>query len=86
MIDTDGTDISGRFFLDHCYVLDLVQGPEDKILQQHGRLLHVKRMVQEFHSCGIRYLEDASIFYAKNPKKMKVIDIAVTNLEGASII
>lgn len=86
VIDTDGTDISGRFFLDLCYALDLVQGSEDKILQQYGRLPHVKDMVQKFHSRGIRYLEDASIFHATDPEKMKIIDIAVTNRDGASII
>jgi hypothetical protein len=86
VVDTDGTDISDRFFLDHCYALNEVEGPEKKILQQYGRLEHVKRMVREFHVRGIRYLEDASIFFAEEPDKMKVIDIATTNLDGTSII
>jgi len=38
VIDTDGKNISDQFFLDNCYSLDLIQGPEDKILQQYGRL------------------------------------------------
>jgi hypothetical protein len=82
VIDTDGTDISGRFFLDHCYCLDLIQGPETKIGAVMGGIAHIERMVKEFHERGVMYLEDASVFFAADEAKTKVIDIATTNLDG----
>ncbi|MBY0514729.1 MAG: hypothetical protein K2P78_12545 [Gemmataceae bacterium] len=83
--DEAGTNISDQFFLDRCYCLDRIEGPEHKMLQQM-RYPHVKRMVQEFHACGIRHLEDACIFFPEDPDKMKVIDIAMRNLAGDSTI
>ncbi len=83
--DEAGTNISDQFFLDRCYCLDLIQGPEHKLLQQM-RYEHVERMVKEFHARGIRYLEDACIFFPEEPGRMKVIDIATQNLAGDSMI
>jgi hypothetical protein len=42
-------------------------------------------MVKEFSARGIRYLEDACIFFPEDPDKMKVFDIAMRNLAGDSM-
>jgi hypothetical protein len=70
-----GEDISDRYLLDCCYVIDFVDGEAAKLTQnlanQHPHLLAV---TQAFAENGVNHWQDGAVFHPSDPARTKIID------------
>ena len=79
VLAVDGSDISDRYLLDCCYVIDFVEGPAPakftrEIAAQHA---HLQTLTATFEAHGINHWHDGAVFHAANPANTKVADFAL---------
>ena len=79
-IDLSDGDISDRYLLDCCYVLDLVDGePVDlthNLVAQHD---HLHDVIAAFEANGINHWADGSVFHPDVPARTRIIDFATAD-------
>jgi hypothetical protein len=77
VLDAAGADISDRYLLDCCYVVDFVNGAVGDLTQnlvdQHP---HLQAVTQAFGANGINHWNDGAVFHPANPAQTKIIDFA----------
>ena len=77
VLDAAGADISDRYLLDCCYVVDFVNGEvvdlTPNLVAQHP---HLQAVTQAFVANGINHWNDGAVFHPANPAQTKIIDFA----------
>lgn len=70
-------DISDRYLLDCCYVIDFVDGEPTKLapflVEQHE---HLREVTAAFGACGITHWHDGAVFHPGDKTRTKIIDFA----------
>jgi hypothetical protein len=77
VMDSDGNDISERYLLDCCYVVDFVDGEVTDLTQnlvnQHA---HLRFLTESLALTGINHWRDGAVFHPSDPDRTKIIDFA----------
>jgi hypothetical protein len=80
--DGAGNDVSHEYRLRCCYVVQQLNGSDEKLdPQSDDAPEHVKMFVQQCRAVCINYVHDASVFHRANPDAFMVIDFATREIE-----
>lgn len=76
--DAGGHSRLSDYLPDCCYAIDRVSGEEDKYtgLFETEDWPPLERLMARFADAGIHYLDDASVFNARDDSQLKIIDFA----------
>jgi len=75
VLDADGVDVTNRYFLDACYGIERLYGPDlkvndEEILSNCAYVFEIRRRFEDF---GID-TSDSSVFFFNDPDRFKLID------------
>ncbi len=89
VLDAKGTDISDRYLLDCCYVIDYVEGDHAKFSRAiAAQYTHLQALTAAFEAHGIHHWHDGAVFNTADSALTKVVDFALKDEyeEGATAI
>ena len=84
--DRVGNDVSHQYLLPCCYVVQRLDGCDEKLDPQSDEAPeHVKTFAQRCRAVGINYVRDASVFHRDTPDHFMVIDFATREIGDALV-
>lgn len=80
--DLSGRLVSDQYLLDACYVVQRLEGQDEKIDPRSDFApAHIKAFAQRCKDLGIGYVHDWSAFNVADPEQFMVIDFATKEIE-----
>jgi hypothetical protein len=80
--DSAGADVSNEYLLDACYVVQRLEGRDEKANPRSDFApAHIKAFAKRCKTLGINYVHDSSAFNLEDPERFVVIDFATREIE-----
>jgi hypothetical protein len=80
--DSAGGNVSYEYLLDACYVVQRLQGRDEKADPRSDFApAHIKAFAERCKTLGINYVHDSSAFSLEDPERFVVIDFATREIE-----